>query len=75
MRSKRTSKILIEFDTPQGALRWFDGVKAEGGFPDDVDLYEADGLDVTRGADGAYIVKRIGDRPWGRLRDKFGSRI
>jgi hypothetical protein len=72
MRGARKVKVVVEFPTEQAALDWFTQIQEAGAVPEDVDLHEADGLDMPHGGgSGTYLVKRVGDRPWGRLRDKL----
>jgi hypothetical protein len=66
----------MDFGSTTAALEWFDGLRRSGSIPAEAELYVPDAVDRERHGYGPrdLIVRRAGDRPWGRVRDELTGR-
>lgn len=78
VNNNRRASVTITFDTPAGALGWFEQAQQRGLLQHEAALFIKDGLDDVVGSNGVpganeFIVRRESDRPFGKV--EFASQI
>lgn len=82
VRNDRRASITITFDSPTGALGWFEKAQDAGLLQHEAALFQKDGLDDLVGDTGVpggndFIVRRYSDRPNGRIKrsDHYETKV
>ncbi|WP_159037119.1 hypothetical protein [Streptomyces specialis] len=67
--------MTAHFATSEEALVWFDELRRHGLISVTAELYVPDALDKNRHGltSQDLLIRRDGDRPWGRVRDQLPS--